>query len=159
MFKVTDTCIKPGGANRTHEIMSEGRLIPFTFEYGKAIDMPEPQARKFVPIVEGFEVLDEQGKRVLPTIPVNHGYGDKAAVLNEDECIARLSELNLPALLERAWVLPGGEAFTAKSKREDVVGFIQKTRATQDRARRGKPELTDDDMSPEETAALAKMAA
>jgi hypothetical protein len=159
MFKVIDTCIKPGGPDRTHEIMIEGRLVPITFAYGKALELPEPTARKFVPIQEGFEVLDEQGKRVLPTIPVTHGYGDSQAKLEDDQCIARLAELNLPALLERAWVLPGGEAFTAKSKREDVVGFIQKTRAAQDRARRGKPDLTDDDMSPEETAALAKMAA
>lgn len=158
MFKVIDTCIEAGGANRTHEIMSEGRLIPFMFEYGKAIEMPEPQARKFVPITEGFEVLDEQGKRVLPTIPVTHGYGDKAAMLEDDQCIARLAELNLPALLERAWVLVGGEAFTAKSKREDVVGFIQKTRAAQEKAKRGKPDLGDDDMSPEEMASLAKAA-
>ncbi len=158
MFKVIDTCIKPGGPDRTHEIMTEGRLVPFTFTYGKAIEMPEPQARKFVPIVEGFEVLDDTGKRVLPTIPVTHGYGDTPVALEDDQCIARLSELNLPALLERVWVLPGGEAFTAKSKREDVTGFIQKTRAQAERAKRGKPELTEDDMSPEEMANLAKAA-
>lgn len=158
MFKVTDTCIQPGGANRVHEMIVDGRRQSFTFEAGKPLEMAEMTARKFVPIVEGFEVLDEQGKRVLPTIPVTHGYGDKAAVLEEDQCIARLSELSLPALLERAWVLIGGEAYTAKSKREDVISFIQRTRLAQEKAKRGKPDLTEDDMSPEEMANLAKAA-
>lgn len=159
MFKVTDLCITPGGPNRVHELRVEGgRKQSFTFEYGKPLEMLETVARQLVPIVEGFEVLDEQGVRVLPTIPVTQGYGDKIA-LEDDQCVARFSELSLPALLNRAWVMPGGEGLTAKSKREDVIAFIQKTRTAQARARQGKPDNDADDMSPAEVAELAKIAA
>ena len=159
MFKVTDLCIKPGGGARTHEVSVDGRLIPYSFAFGIPTEMAESHARKLVPIIEGFDVRNEQDIRVLPTIPVTKGYGGKDQLLADDECVARLSELTMPALLERAWVLPGGEKITKNVGKDDIVNFIRDSRKSVERAKFGKPDLGSDDMTEEEIAALAKEAA
>jgi len=123
-WSVQDTTCVAGGPKRTHEIIVDGHIKPQSFEYGVPLAMPETHARKFVHIPE-FIVLNAEGKRVKPAIPITMGFDASGKLtLAEDQCVARLDELSMESLLSRAAPLLGGEKMTLKTGKSAVIAFL-----------------------------------
>lgn len=125
---VLDTTAQPG-VDRTHEMLIEGRLVPFTFKYATPLKLPFAIAMKFVNIAE-FVSTDENGvptpfKRT-PVQPEQLQAGQRFR-LADDETVARYDELTIEALLIRAAIMPGGEAIKRNSGKQAIIDFLQET--------------------------------
>lgn len=127
-WSVVDTTCVAGGPKRTHEIIVDGLVKPYHFEYGVPHPMPEAHARKFVHIPE-FTVTNAEGRRVKAAIPITRGFDkDGKLTLLDDECVARLEELSMESLLDRAAPLQGGEKLSLKSGKAAVTKFLVEAR-------------------------------
>lgn len=120
---VEDKNCSSGDPTRSHEILVDGIVKVIPFEYGKRREMPFAHAMKFL-VDDAFEVTDANGKRYLP-IPKAEANGSQGLVLKPGEVVARLDELLKDALAARCAVVPGGEQITPKTKREDMIGFLE----------------------------------
>ena len=161
-WTVQDTTCVAGGPKRTHEIIVDGRIKPCTFEYGVPLSMQESHARKFVHIPE-FIVLNAEGKRVKPAIPITLGFDASGKLtLAEDQCVARLDELSMESLLSRAAPLLGGEKMTLKTGKATVIAFLIEARKkiTQNLSpERRESDGEADEMSDAEVKRLAELEA
>lgn len=109
---------------RTHELPGEdGRLVSYTFKPREHLPMPMAQAMMLV-ANDGFEVLDPAGKRLQVRTPGGQGGASKGIVLRPDEVVARLDELTLDALLQRATRLPGGDELKKNDGKDKVIAFM-----------------------------------
>jgi len=121
MWTVVDTNCK-ASETRTHAIMVDGQERPYTFKYAEDLPMPEAHARKFVHDL-AFDVKNADGRRIKPAIPITKGF-DGRFTLDDDQCVARLDELSMESLLDRAAPLPGGEKLSLKSGKAAVIKFL-----------------------------------
>lgn len=143
MWKVTDKTTSDEFKKRTQVVMLDGVETPFEFSFGKPTLMPPEAAMKFAPIVEGFDVIDENGKPVKPS---NAALKPAAEVLGDSEVVADLSELTNEALAMRASPKKGGEKFS-KDKNPDrleMIEFLTKS----SKLKEAKPTVADDDELP-----------
>ena len=109
---------------RVHDLVINGQVRSYIFNYGKPLEMTEAEARKFMAI-EAFQVFNTQGDRVLPTVSVFEGIGTNRRELANNECIARFDELTLDSLRDRAAPLPGGEnIIRANTPKAEVIAFM-----------------------------------
>lgn len=141
-MKVFDLTATEAGGPRTHEIVVDKRRVSYKFSVNAPIEMPESHARKFLPI-ESFAVCDMDEARIFPTVPLNKGVVDKIA-LADNECVARLEELTIDALVARANVLPGGERISKNYGKDEVITFLLAARKNVVASMR-PPKPTDDD--------------
>lgn len=126
---------------RTHQQLVDGMVKSYTFVYEKETMMPEEEARKFVK-TEAFIVLDHNHNRVLPSVPIDRGVGERVR-LGVNEAVARFDELTTSALVSRVSSEIGGERFTRNHNREELIDFLMQSRARRNRAVRGVPEDPD----------------
>lgn len=126
---VRDRLARVGGKPRKHELIVEGQQFLYAFEAGQRVPMPRVHALRFNLAPEGFEVTyDAAGKTIVEAAGPDAG---RAAlpVLEPDQVIARLDELTLDALLNRANVLDGGERLTKRDGKDTIMAFLKGTRA------------------------------
>lgn len=109
--------------DRSHEVLIDGIVKVYPFQHAKRREMPFAHAMKFL-VDDAFEVTDETGKRYLP-VPKPETDGAHGIVLRQGEVVARLDELLKDALHARCAIAPGGESITPKTKREDMIGFLE----------------------------------
>lgn len=159
MWHVIDTTATPkdervyGSGPRTHEQIVDGVHMPFTFEYGKPLAMPEKIARKFLKH-EAWKLTDEHGT-VLPfQRPPKQPHEAQAGEqfkLADNECVARYDELSNEALKARVLEMPGGEKFAdAAPSRKAVIEFIVQTKLALAKANISKvPDVKKDEFIPE----------
>jgi hypothetical protein len=128
---------------RTHEMMVDGIVKPFTFQRATPLPLPSAVALKFLKH-EGFLLTDENGQvlpfRRRPRQPDELGAGEKIT-LADNETIARYDELSSAALLHRAIELPGGEKFAQgenKPDRAEMISFITTAAAARKKANAAK---------------------
>lgn len=151
------TCVN-GGPPRVHSIIIDGRERPVSFTFGVPLEMPEAHARKFLRD-PAFEVMDEKGNQIRPAIPITRGF-DRTE-LAEHECVARLDELTIDSLVERAGPLPGGERMNHKVGKTALIAFLIASRKKKLRQNLS-PEVRDtsgdtDEMSDGELARMAEI--
>ena len=141
-WTVQDTTCKPD-ETRTHQIVVDGIIKSYDFKYFAEIHMPEGHARKFVHIPE-FIVTNPDGRRVKAAISITRGFDANGNMtLADDECIARLEELSMESLLDRAAPMKDGEKLSLKSGKAAVIKFLTEAR---------RKKLTQN-LSPEKVAA------
>lgn len=142
-----------GSGPRTHEQIVDGVHMPFTFEYGKPLAMPEKIARKFLKH-DAWKLTDASGT-VLPfQRPPKQPHEAQAGEqfkLADNECVARYDELSNEALKTRVLEMPGGEKFAdAAPSRKAVIEFIVQTKLAIAKANTSKvPDTGKDDFVPE----------
>lgn len=124
---VLDTTATAVSGPRTHELIIEGTVKPFTFEFGKPLPLPRAVALKFLNAADSFKPVDDKGNvipfRATPKQPDQLGAGE-TLTLSDDETIARYDELSTPALQARVLAMPGGEQFAETPARSEMIRFI-----------------------------------
>lgn len=134
LFVIDTTC--PPGQTKTHAQIVNGIERPYTFEHAAPLELPEPIAMKFLRIKE-FIVTDHDGNQIeqVPEAPDQHSR--KPFVLEDDQVVARLSELEDGALWKRCQQFPGGDKLGRAAGRGRFQDFLVKHRQ-RDRAMREK---------------------
>ena len=128
-WTVQDTNCKPE-ETRTHEIVVDGLIKAYPFKYGVELSMPEGNARKFMHD-PAFIVKNPEGRRVKPAISITRGFDASGnLILADDECVARLEELSMESLLDRAAPMKDGEKLSLKSGKAAVIKFLTEARRT-----------------------------
>ena len=127
IFKALDLCAVHGP--REHELLAaNGRYELFRFEPRKYLELPMSIAMQLVGN-DGFEVLDQDGQPLTLRPAVT---GNKPGiVLRPDEIVARINELHIDALVERANGKRGGESMSKRDGREKLIAFLMANDATE----------------------------
>jgi len=137
--RTTDAGVLVSG-RRTHHMIVDGVVKPYTFEHGKPLEVEYAIAQRFLEI-EGFRLADEKGNVQpfvrLPKQPEHLQAGEKLKFA-DDETIARLSELTTQALQRRAFQMAGGEYFANSNDRAAIAGFIVENRKARQKANLSK---------------------
>lgn len=146
---VLDTTAKDGP--RVHEQIINDSIQQFTFHPGKGLPLAPAIAVKFLKH-DAFKRIDEHGNvlewRRAPKQPDELGAGEVLKIA-DTETIARVDELSIGALLQRSLEMPGGERFTAQSKRSEMIDFIVATTIARKKAKMAPPEMGANDFVPE----------
>jgi hypothetical protein len=123
---VLDTTATPESPKRTHEMMVDGIVKPFTFEHGKPLALPEPVAIKFLKHA-AFWRVDGDGNKIeyqrRPKQPDELEAGEQLT-LTDEQTVANLDELSNVALQKRAMEMPGGEKFAVNPSRAAMIKFM-----------------------------------
>lgn len=111
---------------RVHEIIVDGRRKPITFKANEKVELPAEEALKFL-VDESFIITTakEGGQRIVPPPKVED---DGEIRLKPDECIAKFSEIETKGLVLRAKQLPGGDAITLQTPRDQIIAFLMQPR-------------------------------
>lgn len=112
---------------RTHEIVVDGAIKAYKFTYHADVPMPEGHAKKYMHD-DAFVVLRPDGQRVKAAISITRGFDANKLVLAADECVARLEELSMESLLDRAAPMAGGETLSLRSGKKAVIEFLIQAR-------------------------------
>lgn len=140
-WHVIDTNAR-SGEKREHEVITR------TYDDGRDPDikkyrigsedpgepMPMEHALRFLKD-KAFIVRAPDGKRVTPPPKVEGGTG--AFELPEEQTIANWDELTTSALFKRAKIIPGSEAITPATAKEDIVAFLMGWRRAQKKGAEG----------------------
>lgn len=150
-YLVLDTTARPDIA-RTHELIIDGIPRPFTFHYGKPLELEVAIAVKFLKH-EGFKRVDADGNVIpfkrAPKQPDELQAGETLHIA-VDETIARFDELTNNALQHRCLEMPGGEQFARNPLRQAMIDFIVDRKRTTAKANTAKPERLDlEEFTPE----------
>lgn len=117
---VVDSSCTAEFPTRRHDLVIDGEVRSYVFEYGKQMVVPHAVGLKF--LRAGFKVLDLNDESEIE--PPRAADPVTQSRLAPDEVIATYDELTLPALKLRAALLPGGEAL-ATNKKDEVIEFIR----------------------------------
>lgn len=152
---VLDTTATPDVRERSHDMMVDGIVTPFKFEYGKPRELPYAIAVKFLRH-SAFLLTDAKGSRLAyqrrPKQPDELGAGEQFK-LGEDEVVARYDELSSHALQQRVLEMPDGDRFAENPKRDEMIAFIVAARKAKEAANKAKePDIGEDDFVPEADA-------
>lgn len=113
---------------RTHDMIVQGAVEPFTFKPGKALKMPRHIAVKFLKHgPAAFRLCDADGNFVdwhgVPKQPSELQAGERFRI-EPNQTVANLSELTNEALWMRCVAMPGGEEVAEKNDRKAMIDFI-----------------------------------
>lgn len=108
----------PTGESRRHQPV-KGHFYDLRSDVPKK--MPPSHAARFLK-VEGFVVTGAAG-RPMNSLPTSEEQS-RVATLPKGWLLARVEELTSDALLARALNLPGGEKFTARTKKDVLLAFV-----------------------------------
>lgn len=118
---------------RVHEQLVDGRPRTFIFKNDEPLALPRAIALKFLRH-DAFKLVDKDRNIIEfkrpPRQPEELGAGERI-VLSPEETIARFDELASGALQTRVLALPGGEKFTGKPAREEMITFLVAYKASQ----------------------------
>lgn len=128
---------------RTHELMVGGQPKIFVFKYGEKMELPRPEAMKF--LKAGFTVKDATGSKIEQT-PVQPAGGK--IILADDQTVATFAELSQEALWKRCLQEVGGEKLSRSDSKRDMVNFLIKRKAENEQARKGAAENGAEDFTP-----------
>lgn len=120
-LRVIDSSCTAVSPERIHTIRVNGEKLAVAFRYGEETILPFEQGVKFM--IDGFRVEEVDGSSLsLPAVAPEH----IAVQLDKDQCVAKFSELTLPALKLRAAAKPGGEIFleAEETDKSDVIAFL-----------------------------------